>query len=501
MSEYIFIVPGYSDEDFSFRPLRNLLIEQEMYAESNILSIEYASLDDQVDFYDFADKVDDIYNEFLKIHPNQRIDVLAHSTGSLVIRAWLYLRRMRQRVRKDNIDCPVEHLFLFAPANFGSDLAKLGRSSLNAVKVSFTKLNKNSTLPGNRDLFETGKKVLQGLEPASPIQWRLSMADLHRETYFGEYDESGQICFPFVFAAGKSDKNLASFIVRELQKDGTDSTVRIAGTSLNTRKCKIRSFPDGKVTVEWDDELVQIDTSPGRRKFENIAFAVFEDYDHCGIINDNGNLPKPKDSNQAENWNPRLPDDWKPLKLLIQAKSVENAVQYRSIAHEFSKITENYSQNQTKNKKGIFQQFFFKITDDTGLSVTDFFIQFIVYDIDKDSENKELTNDLRNRLFNRNDFHIHSVDSSYGVLMLDFNAVELFVNSIDHDIRINMKIFARMPYNGVIFNDLEFIVFDSIKNNRNIPSFFMPNTTTLVEIILDRVVSNAVTGVGNFFQG
>jgi Alpha/beta hydrolase of unknown function (DUF900) len=198
MSEYLFIVPGYSDEDFSFRPLRNLLTSQGLYTAKNIFSVEYASLDDQVDFYDFADKLDDIYNIFLEKHPDTRIDVLAHSTGSLVVRAWLYLRRMRQRVRGMKVDLPVEHLFLFAPANFGSDLAKIGRSALNAVRISFAKLNQDATLPGNRDLFETGRKILQGLEPASPVQWRLSIADLHKETYFGEHDDSGKICFPFV---------------------------------------------------------------------------------------------------------------------------------------------------------------------------------------------------------------------------------------------------------------------------------------------------------------
>lgn len=502
MSDYLFIVPGYSDEDFSFRPLRNLLINEGIYDEQNIFSIEYASLDDQVDFYDFADKVNDIYSKFLEDHPNQRIDILAHSTGSLVIRSWLYLRRMRQQVRNHDVDCPVEHLFLFAPANFGSDLAKLGRSSLNAVKVSFTKLNKTATLPGNRDLFETGKKILQGLEPASPIQWRLSIADLHKETYFGEHDPSGQICFPFVFAAGKSDKNLASFIVRELQKEGTDSTVRIAGTSLNTRKCKIRSLPEGKVVIEWDHELVQVKNSQGRRKFENIAFAVYGKYDHCGIINDNGKLRKPRDSDLSAEWNnKKLPDDWEPLTLLKKAKEVINANQYEAIVQEFTNITNNYSQEQIKNGKGIFQQFFFKITDDTGLSVTDFFIQFIVYSEDTQSEDKELTETLRDKLVGRNNFHIHSVESSYGVLMIDFIGVKSFIESLQHDAIITMKVFAKMPYNGVGFNNLEFVVFDTNQNNGSMPSFFAPHTTTLVEIILDRVVFDTVLSYGKFSQG
>jgi hypothetical protein len=46
MAKYLFIVPGYSDVGFSFRPLKNLLIDEGLYERENIKSIEYASLDD-----------------------------------------------------------------------------------------------------------------------------------------------------------------------------------------------------------------------------------------------------------------------------------------------------------------------------------------------------------------------------------------------------------------------------------------------------------------------
>ena len=76
-------------------------------------------------FKDFADKLDDDYN---RIFNGERIDVACHSTGALVVRSWLALRRETQRQLNLSSDCPVEHLLMFAPANFGSDLAKLGQS-------------------------------------------------------------------------------------------------------------------------------------------------------------------------------------------------------------------------------------------------------------------------------------------------------------------------------------------------------------------------------------
>jgi hypothetical protein len=502
MAEHLFIVPGYSDEDFSFLPLANLLDAEGLYSRENIRSIEYASLDDQLDFRDFADKFDKIYDKFIQSNPGKQIDVLAHSTGSLVVRAWLYLRRRRQKVRHQPVDMPIEHLFLFAPANFGSDLAKSGRSALNAVRVTFTKnRNKEATLDGNRGPFETGKKILEGLEPASPIQWELSIGDLHHETYFGEHDPSGQFCFPFVFAAGRAEKSLASLIVKELQKDGTDSTVRIAGTSLNTRLCKLRF--NLKPAVEWDLELI-----PGtedHRKYPEIAFAIFGEYDHCGIINGKGLFKKPQ--NERDAANPSLPNTWRPLDLLKRAKEVDTPNSYKLVSQEFNVITQSYIEPKKDiDEEGIFQQFFFKVTDDTGQDIPDFFILFLVYNNDSvtgmRSENKELTENFRSRFGSKTDFHIHSVDSSHGMLMLDITRVEDFVkNRLFDGQQIVLRVIAKSPYNGVTFPESQYIIFEKGNPSMSAIQFFAPFTTTLVNVVLGRQIDETVLSEGDFSLG
>ena len=501
MANHLFIVPGYSDEDFSFLPLKNLLIDQGLYESKNIHSIEYASLNDHADFRDFADRLDEIYEDFFPGLPRERIDVLAHSTGSLVVRAWMYLRRMRQRVRGKTLDVPVEHLFLFAPANFGSDLAKIGQSPLNALRITFTKLNKKATLIGNQNPFETGRKVLQGLEPASPTQWELSTSDLHRETYFGEHDPTGLICYPFIFASGRNFPNLESIIVKELQKDGTDSTVRIAGTSLNTRMCKLRNTFDAhgnsSYQIDWDNEL--IDGTTHRKKFGNIAFAIYDAYDHCGIINDNGNFRKPKsiDENAWERSEPHLPDNWEPLNLLRKAKEIEAAEDYKILSKSFQEITDGYK----SQRESVFQQFFFKVIDDTGLEITDYFIRFFVCDLDG-KVNEEHTKSFRNSFGNETSFHIHSVNASYRVLMLDIKAAQEFINTdLSANSQIKMEIVAKSPYNGVSFPNVEFVIYDSRSRKSSLPAFFFPFTTTLVEIILDRKVDKIILDTGDFNLG
>jgi hypothetical protein len=500
MANYLFIIPGYSDEDFSFLPLKNLLIAQDLYKQEHIRSIEYASLNDRADFRDFADKLDEIYEKLITINPGTRIDVLAHSTGSLVVRSWLYLRRMRQRIRNKPLDVPVEHLFLFAPANFGSDLAKLGQSPLNALKVTFTKLNKNATLIGNQQPFETGLKVLQGLEPASPTQWELSMVDLHQETYFGEHDPTGLICFPFVFAAGKNFQNLESFIVKELQKDGTDSTVRIAGTSLNTRKFKLRSRRNDSGDLEYQFEPdTELMAAGQRRKFENIAFAIFGDYDHCGIINDNGKCKKPRDIDE-DNWKPSLPNDWEPLEFLQAAKEITEAEEYKKISQEFTRKTDKYS----LSKSSIFQQFFFKVIDDTGIEINDYFIRFFVYDLNDGTNlpNKTLTEQFRQSFGEGTDFYIHSCNASCRSLLVNIKSVLVYIdNNLQDNKQIKMEVVTKSPFNGVSFPTANFVIYDSKYRAESLTSFFFPHTTSLVEIILDRKVDDIILGEGNFHIG
>jgi hypothetical protein len=498
MADYLFIIPGYSDEDFSFKPLRNLLIKQGLYEKNKIFSIEYASLNDNADFRDFADRLDDIYKTLpLSDGKSPRIDVLAHSTGSLVARAWLYLRRMRQNVRKEIPDVPVEHLFLFAPANFGSDLAKLGQSPLNALKVTFTKLSdKEATLIGNQRAFETGRKVLQGLEPASPLQWELSNADLHHKdyTYFGPKPEDHgntvalEPCFPFVFAAGAIRKSLASVIVKELQKDGTDSTVRIAGTSLNTRKCILRaSLNKPSYQPEWQME----------RKFSNIAFAIFSKYDHTGIINENGECKKPEEARRND-WNISLPDEWEPLALLKKAKQIYTAEKYVELAEEFQKITNSYTD---LHKGGIYQQFFFKVIDDTGLEVTDYFIRFLVYDSNTGQQHEKLTEALRKSFGTKNEFYVHSVNPAYRVLMLNIKSAQDFIKNKLTNYHIKLEVTAKSPYFGVSLRHVEFTIYDSQKRDTAQTNFFFPHTTTLVEIVLDREVDKIIMAQGDFTMG
>ena len=96
MAKRILIVHGYSDGSTSFTGLGDFLIANRLYEKKDVFYLDYSSMDDQATFRDFADKLDADRRTRLG---NERVDVACHSTGSLVVRAWLAVHAQRTRRR------------------------------------------------------------------------------------------------------------------------------------------------------------------------------------------------------------------------------------------------------------------------------------------------------------------------------------------------------------------------------------------------------------------
>ena len=466
MAKDLVIVHGWSDSSSGFKDVIEFLVKHNFYQRENIKAIDYKSLDDQAYLADFADKFDEFYQ---KNFFDKRIDIICHSTGSLVVRYWLALRRTRQRRRGPNVDLPVERFFMFAPANFGSDLARLGQSGLNRLRTGLQiELNDDVGV----DTFEVGKRVLQSLEPASPDQWKLSNIDLYQETYFGDGDKSKQMCYPFVFAAGNPKQNffklsdsLGKFVSRVIpiiDNPSTDSTVRICGTSLNTRKVIIRQTKDNvkRGDFEWVKE----------QKFLDIPHAIFPQYNHGEVIK------KGLTENELD----------KEVSELFQAAwEVDNPVSYAKVAEKFRDFTvAKYSDSKNTGNKKRFQQFFFKIQDDVDFDVIDFYVDFIIYKNDKYDEG--LTNDCEKQFDSGENWYGHSVDQSCRVLLIDYDQLcEFFQKVRDEGATVMLQITAKSISDEIRFARFNCPIFGSGVTDGDF-TFLYPNTTTLVEIILDR---------------
>ncbi|MGQ0651237.1 MAG: esterase/lipase family protein [Betaproteobacteria bacterium] len=452
MGKKLLIVHGYSDGSKSFLGLADFFHKRAGYAREDIYFIDYTSMDDETTYFDLADKLD---TDYRRVSKGERIDVACHSTGSLVVRAWLALHNERARLRTPQQlpPCPIKRLLCFAPANFGSDLAVLGQSFLSKFRT--TLFNEHSD---DKDAFETGKVLLQGLEPASPFQWMLSMHDLHgAHSYFGADERPDRRCYPFVFAAADSYGGLQADLIKQRGMAGTDGTVRIPGTSLNTRMCTL-DFPDDRdPELYWHAEA----------KFPNIPFGVFVGFNHGSIVDPDTD---------------GFSGDFGPGPLAVHALSVEKDDQYAALAREFDKATERNYQRAKGNSARRFQQFFFKVRDDVDQPVHDFYIDFHVLAADG-SVDKALTLQFDQLL--KTSFCRHSVDASHRCLLLDCSELGAFKQSLDKaEAKLMLQVDGTSGLPDVTYRRQTFEVYPRRKDGD--PAFLCPNTTTLVDIVLNR---------------
>lgn len=448
MPKPLLILHGYSDGATSFTGLRDFFAANG-YAPDEIFLLNYASMDDDAQFADFADK---LYEDHEKQFKSGQIDVACHSTGALVARLWLDLHYRRQRAEGVATPrSPVKHLLMFAPANFGSDLAEMGQSFLGKFRSTFFNSNRQSG-----DFLESGKHVLQGLEPASPFQWDLSARDLHGEGYFNPALGEENCCLPFVFAAGKAYDGLQAKIIPDRRKPGTDGTVRICGTSLNTRKCVV-DFCAQVVRPTWAQE----------RKFSHLPFAIFGGFNHGSIID-----PTPAFRKGPGKW-------------ALQALTVGTLAQYRQFAADAAAFT------QRTYKEDPYQQFFFYVHDDVGLPVRDYYIDFYVQD-QAGRVHEKLTLEF-DRTF-ESEFYRHSADPSCRALLLNLADLRAYFKKLTAaKARLVFDVAATSAIKEIRYLPAFAVIFDPAQAAaEKEPTLLYENTTTLVEIILNRVADDKI---------
>jgi len=466
MTKKLLIIHGYSDGSTSFIGLAEFFINERLYRKKDIYFVNYSSMDDEATFRDFADKLNDDYHN---ICPDfEPIDVVCHSTGALVCRSWLVLHFIRNRKYGMTRPCPVRHLLMFAPANFGSDLAAMGQSFLGKTRTTF--FNKHAH---KGDFMESGKEVLQGLEPASPFQWELSHFDLHGEqgAYFNPANEQQHRCYPFVFSAGYSYTGLQARLLKKRAKPGTDGTVRICGTTLNTRKCHF-SFA-GNTGIEWVEN---------NKKYADIPFVVFDNFNHGNIINAQGKQFHGKN---------------RPGDLIKESLKVQSLEDFNQLADRFRLIsTENFKKMKPEYRDQ-YQQFFFKVRDDVGLPVEDFFIDFHVQNRNG-TVHKSLTEQFEIKF--ETSFYRHSADSSCRAMLLNCHKLNLFKKQLDQaGARLVFDITAASRLPNIRYKPGFFIIYDGSKiTDKPETTFIYPNTTTLVDIIMNRLQMDKLMNVSDY---
>lgn len=466
MAKQLLIVHGYSDGSTSFTALGDFLVAQKVYTRDQVHYLDYSSMDDDATFRDLADKLDADYRARFG---EQRIDVVCHSTGSLVVRAWLAMHAERCGRRRTPESCPVDRMVCFAPANFGSDLAKLGQSFLGKFRSTF--FNHNSH---KGDFMESGSAVLQGLEPASPFQWELSFSyDLHgTNTYFSPTQKESQRCYPFVFAAGEAYAGVQAKMIKQRAMPGTDGTVRIAGTSLNSRACSLDFRIAGPELIWWKNE-----------RFAAMPFAVFSGVNHGSII---------------DPACPGFADPDGPGGVAVRVLSTPTTLEsYGASVAEFEQLSAVHHQRLPEgDRRESFQQFFFRVRDDIDQEVDDYFVDFHV--VAPNGQPDAALTEKFDELF-ATQVHVHSKKASHRVFWMNCSGLREFHHALrDANGRLMIEITGRSPLPDVRYEVSTFVAFDPAAPLKDgDPILLAPNTTTLVDVILNRSQTDRLLSIGN----
>jgi hypothetical protein len=278
----------------------------------------------------------------------------------------------------------------------------------------------------------------------------------------------------------------------EVIKPGTDMTVRICGTSLNTRKCKLVPQQSLEAALPLKLEL--------GNKVENIPFAVFYDLNHTSII---GGRKNP--GNVLSGERKPLDDSWSPLRLLRKASQVSSVEDYAAVAKEFDRVNDaNHAAWKEPNEDLLvkfkddrqfvdkltdrYQQIFFRFLDDVDDEVLNTFIDFYVYN-SNNSKNVGLTQEL-DRILSNDEFYTHSVNSSHRVLLFNFDKWETFRTTklVPQQAKVILEIFPSQVSSCAYYERCRQVIYDPAWSEDTLEGhrFFYPNTTTLVEVVLNR---------------
>ena len=178
---------------------------------------QYVSFRDEVTVADIARGFDQAIAKVLAdAGGKRRFACITHSTGGPVVREWLDRYHVQ---RKTLDDCPMSHLVMLAPANFGSALAQLGKSRLGAIKAWFNGV-------------EPGQGVLDWLELASPESVALALRWVHEYPKL-KLTEGPSPVFSFVLSGDAIDRKLYDHVNAYTGETGSDGVVRLAAANLD----------------------------------------------------------------------------------------------------------------------------------------------------------------------------------------------------------------------------------------------------------------------------
>ena len=287
---------------------------------------KYVTLDNDITLDDLVLAFDAALKDALgRDFGRAKFACLTHSTGGLVVRAWI-----RDRYADNRAALPLSHLIMLAPPNNGSRLAELGKSRLSRLR----------SLVG----VEPGVKILDALELGSRRQWDLN-ADWIRLKLHAIDD-----FYPFVITGQWIDKKVWDAIVPATYERGSDGVVRASSANLNMQKITLN--PDGSVL---------------REVMAGVPFLIPPKISHSG--EDFGVMA----GIPARGSHPVL-------EAILAALKVDSRRAYQELEADFAMKTTLLQRKDTyydKSPLGRYSQLVFRVTDNQGNALPDYAVELI----------------------------------------------------------------------------------------------------------------------------
>jgi hypothetical protein len=320
-------------------------------------------------------------------------------------------------------------------------LATKGRSLLGRIFLGAHTLGP--------DFLNSGTLVLENLELGSKYTWDLAHRDLFGEKCF--YDDTTGTPYVFIFDGTSNYGTLAEIFDSDDQK-GTDGCVRWSGVSLNSRKITL----DFTRTPEFADRLAWSDWT--NRQLSMVPIAG---------VNHNQILSEPPAGLQ---------------RLVVQALNVASSADYAKFYTDASGV-DVVQKAQAQLDKDQWVQFVVHAVDERGNGIDDFSVEVLLKHPDGSFTSvSQFEQDVHpygpDKSYRA--FHVHLTDISADLFRAGNNVIVSFRASSGTDI-------VRYQGFGDAASTSERVQLDVTGNvNNTVKKLFLPFTTTLMEIRLNR---------------
>jgi len=431
----LLILHGWSGSSGDLSTLSSILKESGF----NVVDIwlaDYLSMNDEITIQDLGQAMGKaLEKNNIPIAPKS-FDVIVHSTGGLVIRQFLihYFYGKPQ-------DCPIMHLLMLAPANFGSPLAHLGNSMVGKLRLGWDW----------KHFMQTGTKILDALELASPISWQIAERDLFNpENRIFTPDN----LFTTILIGSDSYSGLAGII----HDNGSDGTVFVSTANLNASYIKLAFNATEGYTAEEQPCC-----------YKPIAFGVVYGKNHGSIIN--------PDKNDTDFIN-----------LLVKSLSIETTDEYNQHISQLQQLTkEIFAKGQAdsdeKNQKKYheYQHMVVRVHDQFGERIEDYYLEFFQLDDKEDKVIQKIQTEILEKV------RPYSKDPSYRSFLFDITDMKKQI--LGEGKRVDMSMCAANLSDNISYYDPEDYLTVVSETDETL---LKPDTTLFVDIELPRIQADQV---------